>query len=256
MTPAAGAAEPGTAVSSEALRALNEHRRAPGFAPHTRLATDCLADSTPNRRPSIGAAEGWPSPAADQRSPRAADRPDTVRGRSAAPPDPVRCLNRESYTPISTSRPRSFEVHNSPLSEYACGFRIRLAVSAPRRWSCGRRNSAISPTGRRSSSTSSSLPDWQVAADLGSPPASARLRGPGAGTFECPARAIPVAGRRGQHSGRLSDHLRPVFPPPSPPGTPSRTPSAGGHDPQVAPPPAGGSLVARRSLGRALGIGP
>ena len=61
---------------------------------------------------------------------------------------------------ISPARKASFEIHNSPLSEYAClGFEYGYSdASARTRWCCGKRSSATSTTARRSSSISSSPP--------------------------------------------------------------------------------------------------
>jgi hypothetical protein len=72
--------------------------------------------------------------------------------------------DEHKYVPLTTV-PRHFEVHDSTLSEYGVlGFDMAMPAPIPRRWCCGKRSSAISPTARRSSSTSTSPRRKQVAA--------------------------------------------------------------------------------------------
>ena len=70
----------------------------------------------------------------------------------------------------------------------------------------------------------------QVAAHVGSRlPAAARLRGPGAGAFLGPARALSAAVRRGQHAGRLLHDAGQLLPRAAPPAE-ARVPQAADRD--------------------------
>src|SRR5262245_51722733 len=58
-----------------------------------------------------------------------------------------------------------------------------------------------------------------MATDLGAGVATpARLRGPGARTFERPVGKVSTTLRRRQHPGLLPDHARSILPPAAPPG--------------------------------------
>ncbi len=78
-----------------------------------------------------------------------------------------------------------------------------------------------------------------------------RLRGPGARALLRAHRAVPDAGRRGQHPGVQRHHRGPVLPPASASDAPHRAQAAGGVHTQVAP--AGqGLALAHRGAGAGL----
>ncbi len=74
---------------------------------------------------------------------------------------------------------------------------------------------------------------------------AARLRGPGAGALQRPARALPAALRRGQHPGRQPDDAGAVLPPAAPAGA-ARLPQAADRD-DAQEPAAAQAGASRRS---------
>ena len=129
----------------------------------------------------------------------------------------------ERYAPIQhlPEATASFEVHNSPLSEYACvGFEYGYAVAAPEAlvlWEAqfgdfvnGAQIMLDQFVDRR---------PLEVARDLtadAAPPA--RLRGQRPRALERPPRALPPVDRAGQHPRRQPVHVGAVLPPAPPPG--------------------------------------
>ena len=82
--------------------------------------------------------------------------------------------------------------------------------------------------------------------------AAARLRGRGPGALLGPARALPAAGRRGQHPRRQLHDARAVLPPAAAPGADHEAPPARGDDAEEPAAPARRHLEARPSHRRAL----
>ena len=81
----------------------------------------------------------------------------------------------------------------------------------------------------------------EVATDVAADPASpSRLRGQRPRALERPARALPPAGRAGEHPRRQRDHGRAVLPSPPPAGARPEREAADRHDPEGAAPPQGG----------------
>jgi 2-oxoglutarate dehydrogenase E1 component len=139
---AEGAAEPATAVSPDALRGLNaELTSVPtGFAPHPRLATQIARrrDALDAEAAAIdwGHAEGLAfASLLTGGVPVRLTGQDTVRGTFSQRHQTLfDASTGDPSTPIQhlSAARASFEVHNSPLSEYACmGFEYGYAVSAP-----------------------------------------------------------------------------------------------------------------------------
>ncbi len=147
-------------------------------------------------------AEGYPrAPVGPGFGPRHVQPAPCGLGRSGRP--------SSKYIPLSTTcRMARFEVLRQP----AFGIRrarLRIWLFArpiPRRWSCGRRSSAISPTAPRPSSTSSS----PRARPSGCAPTASccccrtAMKGQGPEHSSRAARALPAAVRRGQYAGRAT----------------------------------------------------
>ena len=90
------------------------------------------------------------------------------------------------------------------------------------------------------------LRSGQVGPDLAAHPAAApRLRGLGSRALLGPARALPAAGRRGQHPGGQLHDPGPVLPPTPPAGPDRQAAATGDHDPEEAAPALAGHQQAR-----------
>ena len=163
--------------------------------------------------------------AARRRDPGAADRPGHA---SAAPSRTATSSSTtphtgETYTPMQhlDDATASFEVYNSPLSEYACvGLRVRLLVAAPEALVLWEAQFGDFANGAQIviDQFVSSRPR-QVARDLtADAAAAARLRGQRPRALERAARAVPAARRAGEHPGRQLHDRRAVLPPAAPAG--------------------------------------
>ena len=153
----------------------------------------------------------------------------------------------------------SFELHNSPLSEYAClGFEYGYAATAPEALVLWEAQYGDFVNGAEI------IVDQFIIAGLAKWRQTSRLtlllphgyEGSGPGALVGPPRAIPGARRGGQHPGRLPHHPGAVLPRPAPPGASRRHAPDGGDDPQVAAAAAAGGLAAGRPDRWSLRIGP
>ena len=158
--------------------------------------------------------------AARRRDPDPAHRPGHRARHVLAPPRrPPRRQHRRARSrrsSISTRRRASFEIHNSPLSEYACArLRVRLL---------GRRAGGARPLGGAVRRLRQRRADHhrpvhlrravEVArVDAADAAPAARLRGERAGALERAARAVPPARGAGEHPDRELHDVGAVLPP-------------------------------------------
>ena len=157
----------------------------------------------------------------------------------------------ERFTPMQhlEAASASFEVHNSPLSEYAAvGFEYGYSIAAPEALVLWEAQFGDFVNGAQV------ILDQFVVAGLSKWSETLRLvlllphgyEGNGPGALQRQARALPPVDRRGQHPGRQPVHRRAVLPSPPPAGArPCRAP-AGGDDAEGPAPTARGGLDARR----------
>ena len=150
----------------------------------------------------------------------------------------------------------AFEIHNSALSELAVlGFELGYNLQEPARlvlWEAQYRG-----LHQRRADHPRRVPDvgpCQVGhgAVAGAAPAP-RLRGPGTGSLQRPARALPAVGRRPQRAHRQLHDRRPVFSRAAPPGAAPRHRSTAVGDADAEEPAApshGGLDAARAGRGR------
>ena len=118
------------------------------------------------------------------------------------------CTCRSSTCPASRA---SFELHNSPLSEYAClGFEYGYAVTAPEALVLWEAQYGDFVNGAEIIIDQFLVSGpREVAADVApDAAAAARLRGLGPGALVGAARALPGPRRRGQHPRHLPDDAR------------------------------------------------
>ena len=146
--------------------------------------------------------------------------------------------NAETYVPLNTDlrpRDRDLRLRQPPVRGRRARLRLRLLarraehadpLGGPVRRLRQRRPGDHRPVHRLG----------RVEVGPGQRPGDApapRLRRPRPRALQRPARAVPLALRRGQHPGRQRDHPRPVLPPAPPPGQ-ARLPQAPDRDdPQV-----------------------
>ncbi len=116
-----------------------------------------------------------------------------------------------------------FELHNSPLSELATlGFEYGYSAAAPEALVLWEAQFGDFVNGAQVIVDQFLLVGpVEVGADhAADAAAAARLRRPGTGALERPARAVPAARRRGQHPGGQLHHAGAVLPPAPAPGPP------------------------------------
>ncbi len=145
----------------------------------------------------------------------------------------------ETFTPMQhlDDATASFEIYNSPLSEYACvGFEYGYSAAAPEAlvlWEAQfgdfveRRADHHRPVHLRR--------PVEVGRDVAADAApAARLRGQRPGAFERAARAVPAARRGGEHPHRELHDRRAVLPPAAPTGARRGRAAARRHDAEGA----------------------
>ena len=248
--------EPKTAVPLGRLRQLNAAMAAvpDGFTIHPKLGKQlarraaALDDAEP--RVDWGHAELLAfASLLDEGTPIRLTGQDTARGtfsqRHAALWD---ATTGERYVPLQhlPDSKASFELHNSPLSEYASlGFEYGYAVTAPDAlvlWEAQYGDFVNGAEIIIDQFLVSGLAKWRLTSRL-TLLLPHGYEGSGPGALVGPPGALPGARRRGQHQGRLPHHAGAVLPPPAPPGAPPRRAAAGGHDAEVPPASAAGGIA-------------
>ncbi len=182
-----------------------------------------------------------------QPAPRRARRPDDRRRARTAPHPRRRLRRRAARQPGSPLRLRQ-----PPVGDGGPGLRVRLCRGQPQ--GPRRLGGPVRRLRRRGTGAHRHLPvvrRGQVGSGQRACPApAARLRGPGAGPLQRPARTLPPACGRGQHAGRRPVDARPVLPPPAPPGPPVARQAARGDDAEVVAAARDGPIEGRRVHGR------
>ena len=152
----------------------------------------------------------------------------------------------------STRRTASFEVYNSPLSEFACvGFEYGYSAAAPEALVLWEAQFGDFGNGAQTIIDQFIVErPRQVEADLAPDAAApARVRGQRPGALERAARALPAARRPGEHPHRELHDRRAVLPPAAAPGArPERAPAR--RDDAEGPAAAEGRGVAARRARR------
>ena len=163
----------------------------------------------------------------------------------------------ETYAPIQhlPAANASFEVYNSPLSEYAAlGFEYGYSVAAPDALVLWEAQFGDFVNGAQiviDQFLVAGRSKWGQTSRADAPPA-ARLRRQRPGALEREARALPAAGRAGQHPDRQLHDGRAVLPSAPPPGARCDGAAARRDDAQGPAAAQERSVDARRALDRLL----
>ena len=161
----------------------------------------------------------------------------------------------ETYAPIQhlPAANASFEVYNSPLSEYAAlGFEYGYSVAAPDALVLWEAQFGDFVNGAQiviDQFLVAGRSKWGQTSRL-TLLLPARLRGQRARALERPARAVPAAGRAGQHPDRELHDRGPVLPPAPPPGARRDGAAARRDDAEGPAAPQARRLDARGALDR------
>ena len=250
-TPVAAEARVVTGVPAERLRELNAElvQRARGLhrQPQARQDARAARGGARRRRHRLGPGRGArlrepcssrASPSGSRARTRSAARSRTATS-SSTTPRPAPSTRRSGTSPT----PASFEVLQLAALRVR-GARLRVRVLGRGAGGARALGGAVRRLRQRRADHHRPVPRLrlaEVAADLPADAlAAARLRGERAGALEREARAVPPAGRPGEHPDRQRDDLGAVLPPPSPAGARSERAPARRHDPERAPAAEGG----------------
>ena len=166
----------------------------------------------------------------------------------------------EPYTPLQNieDATSSFEIYNSPLSEYAClGFEYGYSVAAPEALVLWEAQFGDFVNGAQiviDQFIVAGLSKWRESTRL-TLLLAAWLRGQRARALERAARTVSAARRAGEHPGGKPFDRRPALPPPSAPGTRCGRPAADRDDSQRAPAAEAGVVDAHGARRRILQAG-
>ena len=214
-------------MPDETLRALNAAllARPEGFTPERQAGAPAAAARatrwTRRRTASTGRTpRRWPSPRSwPTGTPIRLTGQDTERGTFSQRHLVLHDAETGArYTPLAAlpQARASFAVYNSPLSEAAAlGFEYGYSVQAPDAlvlWEAQFGDFANGAQVIIDQFIAAARAKWGQHPVAGAA-AAARLRGPGAGALQRPARALPAARRRGQPAHRQLHDRRAVLPP-------------------------------------------